>query len=183
MFCRSSVVFSLAIILSSFGTLIAAVPLKLDSEKSKITFVGKKADGQHEGGFKKFTVDAQADVDSPDKSSINIEIATEGLWADNPMLEAHLKNADFFDVRKYPKITFESTKIVHMDGGKAEITGKLTMLGKTNELKVPVSVEATEQTVHLTGDFMLDRTKWGMTYGEGKVNKEVQVKVDFMFAR
>lgn len=162
---------------------MAGVPLKLNAEKSKISFVGKKADGQHEGGFKKFTVKADADFEAPEKSSVNIEIDTASLWADDPKLEGHLKSADFFDIRKYPKIKFESTKIVHGEEGKAEIIGKLTLLGKTNELKVPVTAEVTEETVHMQADFKLDRTKWGMNYGVGKVDNDVQVKVDFLFAR
>lgn len=162
---------------------MAAVPLKLNAEKSKISFVGTKSDGKHDGGFKKFTVKAEADFDAPDNSKIDIEIETDGLWADNPKLEGHLKAPDFFDVKKHPKIKFESTKIIHGEEGKGEIVGKLTLLGKTNELKVPVTVETTEEQIHVKADFKLDRTKWGMNYGAGKVDNDVQVKVDFLFAR
>lgn len=165
------------------STCALAVPLKLETEKSKITFVGKKSDGQHEGGFKKFTVKAEANFENPDSSSLDVEIEADGLWADDPKLEGHLKNPDFFDVRKYPKIKFESTKIVHGEEGKAEIIGKLTLLGKTHELKVPVSVQVTDANVKVQADFKLDRTKWGMNYGVGKIENDVQVKVDFSFTR
>ncbi len=50
------------------------------------------------------------------------------------------------------------------------------MLGKTVETKVPVKVAMPDDnTVELTATFKIDRTKWGMTYGEGKVNKDVEL--------
>ena len=40
---------------------VAADPIKLNSDQSKIEFLGKKTDGEHAGGFKKFTVESLAD--------------------------------------------------------------------------------------------------------------------------
>ena len=156
--------------------------LKVDKEKSKITFVGKKPDGKHEGGFKVFSSEAKVDMDSPDKSSLNIEITTDSIWSDNEMLTAHLKNADFFDIKKYPKIKFESTK-VKVEDKKVTILGKMTMLDKTVEVEIPATSEVDEKTLKLTADFKIDRTKWGMVYGKGKVDDEVALKVELVYPR
>jgi polyisoprenoid-binding protein YceI len=94
-----------------------------------------------------------------------------------------LKNPDFFDVRKYPEIKFESTSIQPDGESKANIIGKLTMLGKTEEVKVPCDVEASDDKIELTAKFEIDRTKWGMTYGVGKVNKEVAITAKMSFKR
>jgi polyisoprenoid-binding protein YceI len=165
------------------STAAAAEPLKPDMDKCKITFVGGKPTGEtHKGGFKKFKIDAQADFENPSNSSIKLEIETESLFADHPNLEGHLKNADFFDVRKYPKVVFESTDIKPAES-EATLVGKLTMLGKTEELTIPLNVEHVDNMVKLSGKFKLDRTKWGMTFGtEGnKINKEVEVAVELVF--
>lgn len=162
---------------------IAADPLKPNMDKCKITFVGHKADGKHEGGFKKFEIDAKADFEDPTKSSLRIEIKTESLWSDDKKLTDHLKNPDFFDVRKYPTIVFESTEIEHADEGKATIVGKLKLLGKTEELKVPSTVEVTDETITIIAKFKLDRTKWGMDYGKGKINDEVDIVAEMVFKR
>lgn len=155
---------------------LAADQLKVNSEKSKIDFVGKKTDGQHKGGFKKITGEAVADHDEPEKGSLKLTIDTSSLWSDDAKLTDHLKNPDFFNVAKYPTITFESTKIEIVGETEANITGKLTMLGKTVETKVPIKLALpSEGTVELTATFKIDRTKWGMTYGEGKINKEVEL--------
>jgi polyisoprenoid-binding protein YceI len=162
----------------------AADTLKPKLDKSKITFVGHKPEGKHEGGFKKFEVEAKADMEAPEKSSLKIEIKTESLWSDDDKLTAHLKNPDFFDVRKYPMISFESTKVIHSEEeGKAKIVGKLTMLGKTEEVEVPVTMDVKDESIKIVATFKLDRTKWGMDYGKGKINDEVDIVAELLFDR
>ncbi len=159
----------------------AVEELKLDAEKSKIEFVGSKSDGKHTGGFKKFDVTAKADLENPAKSELKIVMETESLYSDDNNLTNHLKNPDFFNVRKFPKITFESTKVEPINETEAKIHGKLTMLDKTVEVVVPAKVEHEDKTMKLNVDFKIDRTKWGMTYGEGKINKEVDIKALLVF--
>ena len=156
--------------------------LKADKEKSKIEFVGKKPDGKHAGGFKDFTSELKVDHESPNKSTIMIEIKTESLWADNEMLTGHLKNPDFFDVKKYPTIKFESTKI-EVNEKKATITGKMTMLDKTVEVVIPTTNELSDSSLKVVAEFKIDRTKWGMNYGKGKVDDEVELKVTLFYPR
>lgn len=172
---------TLAVVLFSPIFALAADPLKLIEDKSKITFLGKKPDGEHKGGFKKFKVDAVADHEDMTKSTIKIEIETDSLWADDEKLAGHLKNADFFDVKKYPKATFESTKIEKISDTEAKIHGKMTMLNKTEELVVPIKVDANEERILLNAVFKLDRTKWGMNYGKGKINDNVDMTVELAF--
>ncbi len=172
---------ALAILLVAPCLSNAADPLKPDLEKSKISFLGKKPDGEHKGGFKKFTIDATADHEDPTKSSLKIEIDVESLWADDPKLEGHLKNPDFFDVKKYPKAVFESTKIEKVSDTESKIHGKLTMLGKTVEIVAPVKVDVTEEQITASTKFKIDRTKWGMEYGKGKINDEVEITSDLVF--
>lgn len=180
----SRVAFGIALMSAlAIGTLQAAEPLKLDAEHSTIDFVGKKSDGQHAGGFKKFTVEATADHEDASKSSLSIVIDTTSLWSDADNLTNHLKNPDFFDVRKHPKITFKATKIVKESENKGTITGDLTMLGETVSVTVPAEVKMSDKSIELTTSFKIDRTKWGMTYGEGKVDKEVDVTAKLVLLR
>ena len=176
----------LTVALMSFlaiGSLQAAEPLKLDAKNSKIEFVGKKADGEHKGGFKKFDVEATADAEDPAKGTLKIVIDATSLWSDADNLTNHLKNPDFFDVRKHPQITFVATKMAQESETKGTITGDLTMLGKTVTITVPAEAKQTENTTEVTTSFKLDRTKWGMNYGEGKIDKEVDVTAKLVFLR
>jgi polyisoprenoid-binding protein YceI len=167
-----------------FGNVQAAETLELNTDESKIEFVGKKAEGQHVGGFKTFTSVAVADLELPANGYLEITIDATSLWSDDEKLTSHLKNPDFFDVRKHPKITFKSTGLQGTEEqGKATITGDLTMLGKTVSIDVPCTVVISEKTITVDSNFVIDRTKWGMTYGEGKVNNDVDVKAHLVFNR
>lgn len=161
----------------------AAENLALDADKSKIEFVGKKTDGKHVGGFKSFKAKAVADFEQPAASKLEIVIDTPSIWSDNDKLTNHLKNPDFFDVRKHPKITFKATKITPGEDDQATISGDLTMLGKTVPVTVPANVVVTDEQVTLSTAFKLDRTKWGMNYGTGNIENDVAVKATLVFAR
>lgn len=166
------------------GLSAAAEKLTLDQEHSHIHFVGSKADGKHTGGFKKFTADAAVDVENPSEGSLEIVIDSASLFSDDEKLTNHLKNPDFFDVRKYPKITFKATKISHAtDDAKASIVGKLKMLDKEIEITVPVVAEVSDSKITLTTDFKIDRTRWGMVYGKGKVNDDVLINAVLVLKR
>lgn len=166
------------------GLATAAEKVSLNTEKSKIEFVGSKSDGKHDGGFKKFTADAVADLEDPSNGSLEIVIDTTSLWADVDKLTNHLKSPDFFDVRKFPKITFKATQFEHEEGAeKVNITGVLTMLGKEVKIVIPAAATLTDSAITLTGDFKIDRTKWGMNYGQGKVNNDVVIKTVLVFDR
>ncbi len=168
--------------LPSFAN-VRAEDLKLDAEKSTIEFVGSKTDGKHTGGFKKFSVNAKADHDNPEKSEIVIEIETDSIYSDDNNLTQHLKNPDFFNVRKFPTIKFQSKKIALVGEDGAEITGVLTMLDKDVEVTIPVKVQMTEDTLTMKTEFKIDRTKWGMNYGQGKINNEVEISSTMVFNR
>ncbi|MEM9643573.1 MAG: YceI family protein [Planctomycetota bacterium] len=168
---------------------VAAVPclqaesLDLDLEGSKISFVGTKKDGKHDGGFKKFSADVDVNWEDPASSTLSMKIDATSIWSDNPKLTNHLKNPDFFDVRKYPEIKFEATKLEPGEENKGKMTGELTLLGKTEEVEMSVVSEASESMLMVRSEFKIDRTKWGMDYGQGKVDNDVSVKVQLKFKR
>ena len=149
---------------------------KIDTKKSEIKFVGSKPDGKHDGGFKEFAGTVLLDADGSSLKSISIEIKTQSLWSDNPKLTAHLKTADFFDVRKHPKLEFTSTAVRPGDAQDSLLVeGKLTMLGRTKQVKIPVKLVREPEGMMLKADFAIDRTEFGMDYGVGKVDKKVKV--------
>lgn len=169
--------------LFSTGSSFGAEILSVNAEESKIDFVGRKTDGMHKGGFKSFKVKAVADFEDPSAGTLEIEIDTTSLWSDDEKLTNHLKNPDFFDVRKFPKIAFKATKLVPEQEGKAKIVGNLTMLGKTVEVTVPCEVAIDEDTIDLIAKFKIDRTLWGMEYGVGKIEKDVEIAAKLVFNR
>ncbi|MEQ1879985.1 MAG: YceI family protein [Burkholderiales bacterium] len=161
----------------------AADMLTLVKEQSRIDFVGTKPGGLHRGGFKRFTVDAAADWGDLSKSSFKIDIDATSLWSDNNGLTNHLKNSDFFDVPRYPNITFETFRIELRSVNKAVVNGTLTMLGKAVEVAIPCNVEVTDGGLKAECEFKIDRTQWGMTHAKGRVDDEVEIAARFVFGR
>ena len=173
------------------GTSSAAVDLKavaieagvatLAPENTKIVFVGTHSGAKPDprtGGFGKFTGKAEVDADAKTLKAVSVEIETGSLWTQIEMLTNHLKNADFFDVKEHPQAAFQSTKIEAGDAtGSVTITGNLTLHGATKEISFPATVSITDAGLTLSSKFTIDRTEFGMTFGEGKVEKKVALTV------
>ncbi|QDV56574.1 YceI family protein [Rosistilla oblonga] len=147
---------------------------------SRIDFVGTHEGDKpdpRKGGFGKFTGQAKVAADGS-LQSIAWEIETGSLFTEIPKLTGHLKNSDFFDVREYPKASFQSTSVAAGSGeGNYIVTGDLTLLKATKSIKIPVSVDVSAEGLTLHSKFKIDRTQFGMNYGQGKVSNDVQMTV------
>jgi polyisoprenoid-binding protein YceI len=148
----------------------------LSGENTTIEWVGSKPDGKHKGGFKKLKGAVTGDPAKFEEAKVEVEIDTTSLHSDNPGLTQHLKAPDFFNVKKHPTAKFVSTK-VKGDATEFTLTGKLTLLGKTKEVVMPVKVKSDGDVHILTAETTIDRTEFGMTYGKGKVDDKVAIKI------
>ena len=148
----------------------------LTGENTTIAFVGSKPDGKHSGGFKKLKGSVTVDPAKMEDAKVEVEIDTASLHSDNAGLTQHLKAPDFFNVKKHPTAKFVSTKVTG-DATAFTLTGKLTLLGKTKEVSIPVKVKSDGDSHTLTGETKIDRTEFGMTYGKGKIDDKVSLKI------
>lgn len=85
------------------------------------------------GRFNQVTGSFLLDRDDAANSSVSVEIATASVDTHDEGRDKHLKSPDFFDVKKHPKITFESTSVAEAEGG-FQVTGKLTYRGVEKEI-------------------------------------------------
>jgi polyisoprenoid-binding protein YceI len=104
--------------------------------------------------------------------------------------DAHLKSADFFDIERFPTITFVSTKVVPLDGNEYDVIGNLTIHGVTRE--VTLRAEATDEVANPYGGFKIgvsastkiNREDFGMTWNQALeaggvvISKEVHIEID-----
>ena len=149
----------------------------LTGDNTKVTFVGKKPDGKHTGGFAKLTGTVTVAEGDLTKTKIEVEIDTDSLYSDDAKLTGHLKNADFFDVKNNPKATFKSTKVEKGERGY-KVTGDLTLLGKTKPVTFPATITEKDGKVTVAASFSIDRTDWGMNYGKGKIDDKVELGIE-----
>ena len=166
-----------------FSLVFAALPLaasqadtvNLSSANTKVAFVGTKPGGKHNGGFSQ--VSGTAGTEAGKLASIEAEIDAASLFADDPKLTNHLKSPDFFDVKKFPKASFKSTKINVDKDGEATVTGDLTLHGVTKSISFPATYAVKDGQLELSSSFKINRTDFGMTFGEGKVDNDVSISV------
>ncbi len=161
----------------AFTASAADTKYTLTGDNTKVTFVGKKPDGKHSGGFGKLTGTATVTDGDLAKTKIEVDINTDSIFSDDAKLTAHLKNADFFDVKNQPKATFKSTKVEKTATGYS-VTGDLTMLGKTKPVTFPATITDKDGKIVVTAAFSIDRTQWGMVYGKGKIDDKVEMGLE-----
>lgn len=80
-----------------------------------------------------------ANAEDPSKSSVQVTIKTASVNTAIAMRDDHLRTADFFDVEKYPEITFKSTRVTKARNGFVA-RGDLTMHGVTRTVDLPFTV-------------------------------------------
>lgn len=160
------------------ATTIAAAETKfvLNGQNTSIEFVGTKPGGKHEGGFKTVTGTALVGDAGAATLKISVEIETASLYSDNAKLTNHLKSPDFFGVKSNPRATFVTTKVERAGAGYT-IAGDLTLLGKTKAVSFPAQIDAGAKGLNLKSTFKINRQDFGMTYGTGKIDNDVTIKV------
>lgn len=149
---------------------------KLSGENTKIGFTGTKKDGKHSGTFPKLTGTITAPGGNVTSGTINVTIDMAGVESDDPRLTEHLKGADFFDVKTNPKASFVSTKIESKDG-QFTVTGDFTLNGKKKSISFPATIGLKGGQYALSADFKIDRTDYGIKYGQGKIDNAVAITI------
>jgi polyisoprenoid-binding protein YceI len=79
-------------------------------------------------------------IDDSNITNLKVELTIETASVDtgHAKRDEHLRNADFFDVAKYPTVTFVSKKVIQAGQGKLKVTGDLTLHGVTREITMDV---------------------------------------------
>src|ERR1044072_3997293 len=129
-----------------------AETLPITPENSKVEFVASKVTRTHNGSFKQFSGPIDLANNSADQSRVTIEINTHSVVTDDDGLTKNLQTPDFFDVAKYPKATFTSTKIEPSTagGGTHNITGNFDLHGvkKSISFRATIQIAADKVTLH-----------------------------------
>ena len=86
------------------------------------------------GSFRQFSGTVLLDEQQPTASSVSVRIDTPSIDTGVAQRDAHLRSPDFFDVEKFPSITFQSTKVEQTSGNGLKVTGNLTLRDVTREV-------------------------------------------------
>lgn len=141
--------------------------LPLTAENSKVEFTGSKVTGKHDGEFKSFGGMIDLVNSKPEESSVWVNIEMNSVSVDDEGLTTHLKSADFFDVQKFPKANFTSTKIVPdtaKGAGSYLVTGDFDLHGQIKSISFPAKITVTDADVAVDSEFSINRKDFGIVY-------------------
>ncbi|WP_396206013.1 YceI family protein [Gemmatimonas sp.] len=158
-----------------------AKPHVIDKAHSEINFVADSRMLSAHGFFGKWDADVKLDATKYENSTISLTIDASSINTRVDMRDNHLRGPDFFDVAKFPTITFKSTGVKQTAANKLEITGDLTVKGVTKKIVVPASVMFYDKGVgRFRGTLTVLRKDFGVSYDPAvnPIENEVQVQWD-----
>jgi polyisoprenoid-binding protein YceI len=160
----------------------AGEKITITPETSKVIFTGYKVTGSEGGRFKKVSGHINLVDGDPARSRVEIEIDMDSVVTESQGLAEHLKNADFFDVPKYPQATFVSTRITKgvERGATHTVTGDLELHGVRRSITVPAKIEVTGNNVSMYTEFAIDRKDFGIVYAgraDDLIRDEVTLRI------
>jgi polyisoprenoid-binding protein YceI len=163
---------------------------KLDPVHSSISFKVRHFFSYVTGDFTKFEGTIQVDPDHPEKSSVSATIDATSINTKNEKRDEDLRGVNFFDVAKYPTITFKSKSVKQTGADSGDIVGDLTMHGVTREITLHVKFLGKGKGMggktitgwQVTPD-PIKRSDYGLTWnkaieGTAVVGGEVTISID-----
>ncbi len=180
-----------------FRTLLAVLALaalpalaqdtyKIDPVHSEISFKIRHLLAKVNGRFTKFSGDIQVDAKDITKSTVEVSIDAASINTDNEARDKHLRSDAFFDVAKYPTITFKSTSVKEVSKGKLEVTGDFTLHGVTKRITFPITNAGTMagmQPGSVVGGFTdgaltINRNEYGIKTFPGALGDDVAIALN-----
>ena len=173
-----------ALSLLAFGFACGAELSAVQFDKSSIAFVSRQMNVPVEGAFKKFTAQIAIDPARPEAGSARIEIDLASIDAGSAEANDEVKGKSWFNTREFPQASFASTAVRALGGSRFEVSGKMTIKGKTLEARAPFTLRQEKGVLILDGAFPLKRLAYGIGSGvwsdTSVVADEVQVKFHFV---
>lgn len=137
------------------------------------------------GRFNDFDGHFTVDRENPANSSVEVTIKTDSIDMSHQAWEDHLKNADFFNVAKFPEMKFKSTKVEVTGENTANVTGDLTILDVTKPVVLAVTHNKSGKHPMKNVDWIgfsattkIKRSEFGMNYGLPNVGDDVEIRIE-----
>ncbi len=163
-------------------------PYPIDNNHSTVGFSVPIFGGlsQVTGKFTDFNITLLNDEKDITKSSVSVVIKATSVNTGIEGRDRHLRTADFFDVEKFPEITFKSERI-EKKGKQFIAHGPLTMHGVTKEIALPFTITGTLKnplTVGYSAKMVLNRRDYGINYSRKDnptfVGDNITVEIDLV---
>jgi polyisoprenoid-binding protein YceI len=136
----------LAVCLATLSaTAKAGDSFKIEPSHSTIAFRVGHMLGAAKGKFTKFNGTIEVDREHPEQSSVNVTIQAASINTAIVKRDDHLRSPEFFNVEKFPEITFKSRGVKKTGAATGDIMGDLTMHGVTRPVTLHVQLQGDPQ--------------------------------------
>ena len=115
----------------------AAEKWEIDQAHSNIYFDVRHTYATVRGQFDDYSGSLQFDANRMTLGNITLEVDTKSVNTGIPNRDNHLRAEEFFAVKKYPKMTFQSTGVKQKEGNQYTVEGNLTIKGRSQKVRVP----------------------------------------------
>jgi polyisoprenoid-binding protein YceI len=146
----------------------------VDTTHSRIGFNARHAMvTKVRGAFNDFEGSGYLDGANPANSTVSVRIQAKSIDTRNEQRDGHLRGNDFFDMEKYPEITFESTSVEQLDESTFRVTGDLTIKDVTKPVSVDFTFEGAvvdpwgNTRIGFEGSTTINRKDWNVNWNAG----------------
>ena len=180
-----------AVALSALATLpLHAETFAVDAAHSEVGFQIRHFVSQTRGRFNEFSGMVDLDPKNLPASSVDIKIKAASIDTNQPDRDKHLRSADFFDVEKFPEITFKSKSVKPTGENTFDVLGTLTLHGVSKDVTLPVtySGQIKDQRGNVHAGFStavtINRKDFGINFNQALDNggvvlgEDVKVNID-----
>jgi polyisoprenoid-binding protein YceI len=163
---------------------------KIDAEHTTVSFKIRHLFSKVQGMFTKYEGSFEYDEANLGALKADATIKADSINTQVEQRDKHLRSADFFDVEKFPEITFASNKVTDAKDGKAKLHGILTIHGQKRRVVLDVEVHGVGKDpwgnvrAGLTAGTTINRKDYGLTWnkavetGGALVGDEVEILLE-----
>lgn len=157
---------------------------KVQYEHSNITFVSRQMNVPVEGVFKKYSATVRFNPARAESGMAHIVIALASIDAGSAEANEEVTGKSWFNVAEFPRAEFISASVRALGSGTYEASGKMTIKGKSMEMRAPFTLKEEKGGLSIDGTFPLKRLDFGIGSGlwsdTSVVADEVQIKFHFV---
>ena len=145
-------------------------------EKSEVSFTIKNFGLNTSGTLKGLKGSIKFDSSNPTASTFDVSVDVNTINTGIENRDNHLTKEEYFDVEKYPTITFASNG-VKKDNEGYSVTGNLTIKGITQNISFPFKAENKDGGILLTGEFTINRKDFNVGGSSAVLGNSVNVNL------
>ncbi len=162
---------------------VNAQELIQNKEATKVNFKIKNFGSYVYGTLSEVTINSNFNSENLTNSYIQGVVKVNSIDTESTKRDAHLRESDYFDVKNYPNITLQSTKIIKKSGNNYTLTANLTVKKTTKTVIIPIEVIETGNTIKINANFEIDRLDYEVGEDSWVLSDDVKISIIYSAKR